>query len=254
MPCWYSIDPPNNVQFAGENILHGPTERSTKMLIKSASFILVWAFSVLNPVHAVQNKTASPPHKGLTRRFSSKDLKVEGDQFSIEEPISNINSSSVINKNYETLLLESKFSTTVPDRSGNEANKSESEGGEIDFPFNAHESLSVPIDDTEGLSEGDGLPPGGFYMLTANCSENEDPTCIIDHNITCVGDPLYCNLTYEEYLELLYDYIYPTVPEWILIFSHAVVFIMGLVSELLLSLNQNEVLKYGFFIVSSWVW
>lgn len=68
-------------------------------------------------------------------------------------------------------------------------------------------------------------------MLNATCNENEDPDCIIDHNITCVGDPLHCNLTYEEYLEMLYDYIYPSVPEWILICSHAVVFLMGLVSE-----------------------
>lgn len=57
-----------------------------------------------------------------------------------------------------------------------------------------------------------------------------DDSCI-NHNLTCLGDQLYCNYTYEEYVEMLYDYIYPTVPEWILIFSHAVVFFMGLVSE-----------------------
>lgn len=64
----------------------------------------------------------------------------------------------------------------------------------------------------------------------ATCIEHEDPDCIIDHNITCVGDRQYCNLTYDEYMSLLYDYIYPTVPEWILIGSHSVVFVMGLVS------------------------
>lgn len=49
-------------------------------------------------------------------------------------------------------------------------------------------------------------------------------------NITCVGDPMYCNYTYDEYVQMLRDYIAPTVPEWILIFSHAIVFFMGLVS------------------------
>ncbi|XP_038109359.1 orexin receptor type 2 isoform X2 [Culex quinquefasciatus] len=57
--------------------------------------------------------------------------------------------------------------------------------------------------------------------------------CFIDHNVTCVGDPLYCNLTYEEYRQLLLDYIYPSTAEWILIASHTVVFIMGLVGNAL---------------------
>ena len=94
-----------------------------------------------------------------------------------------------------------------------------------EFPMN-----ETRLTDGEGLSDEEKLPPGVFYMLNATCKEHEDPECIIDHNITCVGDPVYCNLTYEEYMQLLYDYIYPSVPEWILICSHALVFIMGLVS------------------------
>lgn len=61
------------------------------------------------------------------------------------------------------------------------------------------------------------------------CSETSSD-CVIDHSIHCVGDPEYCNLTQNEYMKLLYDYIWPTVPEWILICSHLVVFLMGLVS------------------------
>lgn len=63
-----------------------------------------------------------------------------------------------------------------------------------------------------------------YYM------EEYNENCFIDHNVTCVGDPLYCNLTNEEYQQLLMDYIYPSTAEWILIASHSVVFIMGLVS------------------------
>lgn len=62
------------------------------------------------------------------------------------------------------------------------------------------------------------------------CDEFEDENCIIDHNAVCVGDPQYCNLTYEQYTGLLLEYITPTTSEWILIVSHSVVFIMGLVS------------------------
>lgn len=73
---------------------------------------------------------------------------------------------------------------------------------------------------------------GNFTQSTTTCSP-DDENCIISlHNSTCVGEEIYCNYTYEEYVDMLYDYIYPTVPEWILIFSHAVVFFMGLVSTL----------------------
>lgn len=66
--------------------------------------------------------------------------------------------------------------------------------------------------------------------IAATCSETS-PDCVIDHTVVCVGDPQYCNLTKSEYEKILYDYISPTIPELILIFSHIVVFLMGLVSE-----------------------
>lgn len=66
-------------------------------------------------------------------------------------------------------------------------------------------------------------------LIETTCSESS-PDCVIDHSIHCVGDPEYCNLTEHQYMQLLYDYIWPTVPEWILICSHFVVFLMGLVS------------------------
>lgn len=72
------------------------------------------------------------------------------------------------------------------------------------------------------------------YLLTTiltTCAESSSD-CVIDHSVVCVGEPEYCNLTRDEYEELLYDYISPTTPEWILIFSHIIVFLMGLVSQL----------------------
>lgn len=65
--------------------------------------------------------------------------------------------------------------------------------------------------------------------IVTTCSETS-LECVIDHSLVCVGDPVFCNLTKEEYEQLLFDYISPTIPEWILIFSHIVVFLMGLVS------------------------
>ncbi|XP_049296009.1 neuropeptide SIFamide receptor-like isoform X2 [Anopheles funestus] len=72
----------------------------------------------------------------------------------------------------------------------------------------------------------------------ALCDDDSDQmeyneNCFIDHNVTCVGDPDFCNLTYSEYRQLLMDYIYPSTGEWILIASHTVVFLMGLVGNAL---------------------
>lgn len=222
--------------------------------------ILIGILCAINLVHADQRRRVLTVveaghiedidhHRRVIRDTSQE----KGVQLRISEPISNNNITIGINKTTHgaTESVAVSLTTTIsPHRtigpieedSNNEfttepvSNETASElvsaGGlpaaaVTGFPFNAHESLTAPID--EGQSD-DGVPPGAFIMLNATCNENEDPNCIIDHNITCVGDPSFCNLTYEEYMELLNDYIYPSMAEWILIISHAVVFIMGLVS------------------------
>lgn len=156
----------------------------------------------------------------------------KGGQLRISEPISNNNNTLVINTTYgPTLVAPVNVTWTgrALDEPSNEfsTESSANETTGTDFPL----SSLVPIEVPTGQLNEDGLESGTFFMLNATCKEHEDPNCIIDHNITCVGDPIYCNLTYDEYLHLLYDYIYPSIPEWILICSHAVVFLMGLVSQ-----------------------
>lgn len=65
---------------------------------------------------------------------------------------------------------------------------------------------------------------------TIDGNDGETITCY-QENVTCVGDPEYCNYTELEYLQMLYDYIFPTPGEWVLIGFHAAVFIVGLVSS-----------------------
>ena len=81
------------------------------------------------------------------------------------------------------------------------------------------------------------------HSLTSNqsiCLDSD--TCQIDHTKVCVGDPIYCNLTLDQYTELLNDYISPTSNEWILIFSHSIVFLMGLVSiDIFFNLNPPSI-------------
>ncbi|XP_058465575.1 orexin receptor type 2-like isoform X2 [Malaya genurostris] len=98
---------------------------------------------------------------------------------------------------------------------------------------------------TKPLESGDDQTASPYYTIVnldhhndVLCDQEYDAeeyneNCFIDHNVTCVGDPLYCNLTYDEYRQLLMDYIYPSTGEWILIASHSVVFIIGLVGNAL---------------------
>lgn len=62
-----------------------------------------------------------------------------------------------------------------------------------------------------------------------NSTSIDDENTNLVTNRTCVGDPLYCNLTEAEYREMLYEYIFPTTGEWILIGFHGAVFTVGLV-------------------------
>lgn len=49
----------------------------------------------------------------------------------------------------------------------------------------------------------------------------------------CVGAVEYCNMTKEDYITMLNNYIYPQTYEWILIGTHTAVFIVGLVGNTL---------------------
>lgn len=51
-------------------------------------------------------------------------------------------------------------------------------------------------------------------------------------NVTCEGAQDYCNLTREEYIDMLITYLYPTWSEMVLIGLHVIVFFIGLVSEM----------------------
>ncbi|CAG9570620.1 unnamed protein product [Danaus chrysippus] len=70
----------------------------------------------------------------------------------------------------------------------------------------------------------------------------------------CVGDPEFCNMTKEEYLEMLYEYIYPKSYEWVLIATHAIVFVTGLIGNALvcIAVYRNHTMRTvtNYFIVN----
>lgn len=97
----------------------------------------------------------------------------------------------------------------------------------------SHSSTNEYFIDHDGgyLGSNGGGASGSGSGAGMNDADNCTDEACMEYNTTCPGEPMYCNLTYNEYVQMLYDYIYPTVPEWILIISHATVFFMGLVSR-----------------------
>lgn len=62
----------------------------------------------------------------------------------------------------------------------------------------------------ESNDNGEFMIENGYHLDAYGNSSCMDDDCI-NHNLTCVGEELYCNYTYTEYVEMLYDYIYPSV-------------------------------------------
>lgn len=84
-----------------------------------------------------------------------------------------------------------------------------------------------------------------------------EATTEFDFNNThepCVGLEDYCNMTRDEYMEMLYDYIFPRPYEWVLIVIHAVVFIIGLIGNALVCIavyrNHSMRTVTNYFIVN----
>lgn len=70
----------------------------------------------------------------------------------------------------------------------------------------------------------------------------------------CIGSPEFCNLTKEEYVRMLQEYIYPQTYEWVLIGTHSAVFVIGLVGNALvcIAVYRNHTMRTvtNYFIVN----
>ncbi|XP_048006735.1 orexin/Hypocretin receptor type 1-like [Leguminivora glycinivorella] len=84
----------------------------------------------------------------------------------------------------------------------------------------------------------------------------EDATTEVDNYSTteCPGEEDYCNMTREEYEEMLQDYIFPRPFEWVLITTHAIVFVIGLIGNALVCIavyrNHSMRTVTNYFIVN----
>ncbi|XP_026728012.1 orexin receptor type 1-like [Trichoplusia ni] len=87
--------------------------------------------------------------------------------------------------------------------------------------------------------------------------ENENTTEVneeLNSTEECIGIKEYCNLSREEYVSMLNNYIYPQTYEWVLIATHTMVFVTGLVGNafVCLAVYRNHSMRTvtNYFIVN----
>ncbi|XP_063542468.1 orexin/Hypocretin receptor type 1-like [Cydia strobilella] len=86
-------------------------------------------------------------------------------------------------------------------------------------------------------------------------AEDTTTTEVDNYSITaCPGDQDYCNMTRDEYIEMLQEYIFPRPFEWVLITTHAIVFVIGLIGNALVCIavyrNHSMRTVTNYFIVN----
>ncbi|XP_034826661.1 orexin/Hypocretin receptor type 1-like [Maniola hyperantus] len=87
-----------------------------------------------------------------------------------------------------------------------------------------------------------------------NNSKEVDTMIKYNSSEDCVGDKQFCNLTKEDYVAMLNDYIYPQTYEWVLIGVHTAVFTIGLVGNTLVcvAVYKNHTMRTvtNYFLVN----
>ncbi|XP_063369698.1 orexin/Hypocretin receptor type 1-like [Cydia amplana] len=86
-------------------------------------------------------------------------------------------------------------------------------------------------------------------------AEDTTTTEVDNYSTTaCPGDQDYCNMTRDEYIEMLQEYIFPRPFEWVLITTHAIVFVIGLIGNALVCIavyrNHSMRTVTNYFIVN----
>ncbi|KAJ0171633.1 hypothetical protein K1T71_013183 [Dendrolimus kikuchii] len=146
------------------------------------------------------------------------------------------------------MILDSNFfnDRMVQKRSGNVTNGPVSLTGEEVTMLNSNNRTVNKLDSNRTAIE--------IGRLTATV---EDTTVYENDTYTeepCVGDPEFCNMTKEEYMEMLNDYIFPQPYEWVLIATHAIVFVIGLIGNALVCIavyrNHSMRTVTNYFIVN----
>ncbi|CAD7089438.1 unnamed protein product [Hermetia illucens] len=184
------------------------------------SVTLLWLFFIINEYNGVEGS-------GNAELINHRNIETHGDNRS-----RNPGHLPLINSDQLASHIDKSIYRRTKNKDGEQHTRitarhfNKRSSGEFNLSLSSAGELTTNFD-TATIDQADMATDYPSELGALNDSQ------AIDHNETCVGDALYCNLTYEEYIELVYDYIYPTTTEWIFICLHSIVFIMGLVGNAL---------------------
>lgn len=101
-------------------------------------------------------------------------------------------------------------------------------------------------------SKGQSSNESEFYKLM-NLDEDGNASDYYTEE-PCVGDSEFCYMDREEYIQMLNEYIFPQPYEWVLIVTHAIVFVIGLIGNALVCIavyrNHSMRTVTNYFIVN----
>ncbi|XP_061724272.1 orexin/Hypocretin receptor type 1-like [Cydia pomonella] len=123
--------------------------------------------------------------------------------------------------------------------------------------FNNTEYLELDPDSLRNeIYDKDKMVSNRSEIEFARIMAEDTTTTEVDNYSTtaCPGDQDYCNMTREEYIEMLQEYIFPRPFEWVLITTHAIVFVIGLIGNALVCIavyrNHSMRTVTNYFIVN----
>ncbi|KAG6460120.1 hypothetical protein O3G_MSEX011786 [Manduca sexta] len=92
------------------------------------------------------------------------------------------------------------------------------------------------------------------YKRSLPENDKEPPETKENTTEECVGAAEFCNMTKEAYIAMLQEYIYPQTYEWVLIATHSIVFLTGLIGNALVCIavyrNHSMRTVTNYFIVN----
>lgn len=143
------------------------------------------------------------------------------------------------------MLVMCKLSFSTPDINSNTSIS------KLDSLTNSADKLKMATNKTDNEFE--------IEEIIMNTTLNKDTVAVENstdayNNSDCVGDVEYCDLSEEEYLILLNEYIFPQPAEWVLIATHGIVFVIGLIGNSLVCIavyrNHSMRTVTNYFIVN----
>lgn len=184
---------------------------------------------------------------GLDRKYYNETLSTNAiDSFLINSDIMNHDMNFMVSEKRSNSIIKLRDKRSVTNMTDSQEKVAEEET--LKFKNTSNLISTTELEKTSNPTEEEDETVAGTEFSTEDYDQynmTEEP---------CVGDPEFCNMTREDYIKMLNDYIYPQPYEWVLIATHAIVFVIGLIGNALVCIavyrNHSMRTVTNYFIVN----